>query len=409
MTETTQAIIDQFGKYVMGNYDAVRVPIAIVRGEGSYMQDADGKEYLDFFPGWAVSGLGHCHPKVVEAIRRQAGELIHIDNTFYSIPQGRLAQMLVERSFGDNARCFFCNSGAEAVESAIKLARLAGQSQRYKMITMEKSFHGRTFGAMTATGQSKAHSGLQPLVPGFNYVPFNDFDALASAVDDQTIAVMLEPIQGEGGVNIADGEYLSKVRRLCDEREMLLIFDEVQTGMGRTGKWFAYQHYDIEPDVITLAKALGGGTSIGGIIAKEQAAKFMAPGTHASTFGGNPLACAAAVAVIEAIDEGDLLSVSRERGGYLKEKLEALKEEFPVIGEIRQLGLMIGMELSVAGGDLVKAALDKGLRINCTQGTVLRMTPSMTVTVEQIDKAVGILADVFSESQTKLLESRTEG
>jgi len=406
-TPGTREIIDQFSKYVIGNY--FRLPIAIVKGEGSYMWDADGKQYLDFFPGWAVSGLGHCHPKVVEAIRRQAGELIHIDNTFHNAQQGRLAQMLAERSFAERARCFFCNSGAEAAEAAIKLARLAGQSQRYKIVTMEKSFHGRTFGAMTATGQSKTHAGFQPLVPGFSYVPFNDFSALEKAIDDQTIAVMMEPIQGEGGINILDAEYIRQVRRLCDDRKMLLIFDEVQTGMGRTGKWFGYQHFQIEPDVITLAKALGGGVSIGAMIAKDDVARLMAPGTHASTFGGNPLACAAAIAVIEAIEEGDLLAATVEKGDILRRKLEQLREKYPMIGEIRQLGLMIGVELSVAGAELVTAALEKGLRINCTQNTILRMTPPMTVTEDQIDKAIAILEDVFEECQSKLATSQAQG
>jgi predicted acetylornithine/succinylornithine family transaminase len=403
----TDEIIDQFGKYVIGNY--FRLPIAIVKGEGSYMWDADGKQYLDFFPGWAVSGLGHCHPKVVEAIRRQAGELIHIDNTFHNAQQGRLAQMLAERSFGERARCFFCNSGAEAAEAAIKLARLAGQSQRYKIVTMEKSFHGRTFGAMTATGQSKTHAGFQPLVPGFSYVPFNDFSALEKAIDDQTIAVMMEPIQGEGGINIPDAEYVRQVRRLCDDRKMLLIFDEVQTGMGRTGKWFGYQHFQIEPDVITLAKALGGGVSIGAMIARDDVARVMAPGTHASTFGGNPLACAAAIAVIEAIEEGDLLAATVEKGELLRRKLEQLREKYPMISEIRQLGLMVGVELSVAGAELATAALEKGLRINCTQNTILRMTPPMTVTEDQIDKAIEILEDVFEECQSKLATSQSQG
>jgi len=400
MELTKQDVFDLFEKHVIGNYNAVRVPTVIVRGEGCYMWDIDGKQYLDFFPGWAVSALGHCHPKVVEAIRHQAGELIHIDNTFYNVPQGRLAQMLSERSLG--GKCFFCNSGAEAMEAAIKLARLAGESQRYKIVTMEKSFHGRTYAAMTATGQAKAHAGLQPLVPGFTYVPFNDYTALEEAVDDQTIAVVLEVVQGEGGVNIADHEYLSQVRQLCDQREMLLVFDEVQTGMGRTGKWFAYQHYDVEPDVIAIAKALGGGVSIGGIIAKDKAAEFMKSGTHASTFGGNPLACAAAIAVVEAIDQENLLQAAEEKGRYLKDQLQQLQEKHRMITEIRQLGLMIGVELSTPGDELVRLALDKGLRINCTQQTVLRLMPPMIATAEQIDDAVRILDQVLEECQGKL-------
>jgi len=405
MAPTKEDVFDQFDRCVIANYR--RLPIVITRAEGSTMWDIDGKAYLDFFPGWAVSGLGHCHPRVVEAIRRQAGELIHIDNTFYSVPQGQLAEMLSQRSF--TGKCFFCNSGAEAVEAAMKLARLAGGEDRYKIVTMEKSFHGRTFAAMTATGQAKTHNGFQPLVPGFTYVPFNDFSALADAVDDKTIAVMLEPIQGEGGIRIAEPEYLRQVRQLCDERKMVLIFDEVQTGMGRTGKWFAYQHYDIVPDVLTLAKALGGGVSIGAIVAGLDLAEFMKPGTHASTFGGNPLACSAAIAVIEAIDEGDLLTAATEMGGYLKEKLDRLAETTPLITEVRQMGLMVGADLAVEGAGIVDLALENGLRVNCTQQTVLRMIPAMTVTREQIDKAIEILEQVFAEYRSRLGDQQREG
>ncbi|MFA5863457.1 MAG: aspartate aminotransferase family protein [Phycisphaerae bacterium] len=400
----TSEVVDQFEKYVIGNYN--RLPVVIVKGEGSRMWDLDGKEYLDMFPGWAVSGLGHCHPKVTQALQKQAAELIHIDNTFYNIPQGRLAQLLSERSFG--GKCFFCNSGAEANEAAIKLARLAGEEKRYKIITMERSFHGRTFAAMTATGQAKTHAGFQPLLPGFSYVPFNDFGAVERAVDDETIAIMLEPVQGEGGVNIADREYMNSLRKLCDERKMLLIFDEVQTGMGRTGKWFGYQHYDVVPDIITLAKALGGGTSIGAIVAKPEVAKFMVPGKHASTFGGNPLACAAGIAVIEAIEEGNLLDHTNKMGQYIREKFETMKEKHRLIKDIRQLGLMIGVELAVAGDQIVSIALQKGLRINCTQQTVLRLTPAMVVTTDQIHHAFAILDEVFGEYEESLAQGSGE-
>jgi acetylornithine/N-succinyldiaminopimelate aminotransferase len=400
----TSEVLGQFGQYVIGNYK--RLPVVIVKGEGSRMWDLDGKEYLDMFPGWAVSGLGHCHPKVTEAIRRQAGELIHIDNTFYNLPQGQLAQMLSERSFG--GKCFFCNSGAEANEAAIKLARLAGEEKRYKVITMERSFHGRTFGAMTATGQAKTHAGFHPLVPGFTYVPFNDFDAVERAADDETIAVMLEPIQGEGGVNVADQEYIQALRELCDERKMVLIFDEVQTGMGRTGKWFGYQHFGITPDIVTLAKALGGGTSIGAIMARPELADRMVPGKHASTFGGNPLACAAGIAVIEAIEEGNLLEHTVRMGEYCREKFEAMKEKHRLIKTVRQLGLMIGVELAVAGDQIVALALKKGLRINCTQSTVLRLTPAMVVTPEELDRAFTILDEVFNEYEESLAQGTQE-
>jgi acetylornithine/N-succinyldiaminopimelate aminotransferase len=401
----TSEVIGQFDRYVIGNYK--RLPLVIVKGEGSRMWDMDGKEYLDMFPGWAVSGLGHCHPKVVEAIRKQAGELIHIDNTFYNVQQGKLAQMLSERSFG--GKCFFCNSGAEANEAAIKLARLVGEGTRYKIITMEKSFHGRTFATMTATGQAKTHAGFQPLVPGFSYVPFNDIEAVKSATDDETIAVMLEPVQGEGGVNIADAEYLRALRQFCDERKMLLIFDEVQTGMGRTGKWFGYQQFNVTPDIMSLAKAVGGGVSLGAIVAKPKVADYMVPGKHASTFGGNPLACAAGIAVIEAIEEGNLLEHAREMGLYIEAKFNAMKETSRLIKNVRQLGLMIGVELAIPGDGIVAMALEKGLRINCTQQTILRLTPSMTVTTQEVDRAMEILSQVFAAYEEKLTRESEEG
>lgn len=400
----TLDVIGQFDRYVIGNYK--RLPVVITRGEGSRMWDMDGKEYLDMFPGWAVSGLGHCHPKVVEAIRRQAGELIHIDNTFYNAQQGRLAELLSEKSFG--GKCFFCNSGAEANEAAIKLARLAGDGKRYKIITMERSFHGRTFATMTATGQAKTHAGFHPLVPGFTYVPFGDFDAVDRASDDETIAVMLEPVQGEGGVNVPSGEYIRSLRELCDAKKMLLIFDEVQTGMGRTGKWFGHQHFDVTPDIMTLAKAIGGGVSLGAIVARPEVAAYMVPGKHASTFGGNPLACAAGVAVFEAIEEGNLLENARQMGEYFRVKFDAMKEKYRLIKEVRQLGLMIGVELTVPGDPIVTKALEKGLRINCTQQTVLRLTPSMTITTSEADQAMAILDQVFTEYEADLARETQE-
>jgi len=283
---TTQETIDLFDKYVIGNYK--RLPRVITKGQGCYCFDADGNKILDMFPGWAVSAIGHCHPKVIEAIRKQAGELLHIDNTFYSEPQGKLAKLLSERAFG--GKCFFCNSGAEANEAAFKLARLHTPEQKYKFITARGSFHGRTFASMTATAQPKHHEGLLPLLPGFVYVPFNDIAALETAFSDEVAAVMVEPIQGEGGINIATEEYLQAIRRLCDENGAVMILDEVQTGVGRTGKWFAYQHFDVEPDIMTMAKALGGGVAIGAMMAKEEVAASLAPGKHASTFGGNALA-----------------------------------------------------------------------------------------------------------------------
>jgi len=391
---TTQETIELFDKYVIANYG--RLPRVITKGEGCYLYDADGNKILDMFPGWAVSGLGHCHPRVVEALRKQAGELLHIDNTFYSEPQGMLAKLLSERAFG--GKCFFCNSGAEANEAALKLARLHTAQEKYKFITAEGSFHGRTFATVTATAQPKYHEGFLPLLPGFTYVPFNDIEALESAFSDEVAAVMVEPIQGEGGINIATAEYLQAIRRLCDENGAVMILDEVQTGIGRTGKWFGYQHFDVEPDIITMAKALGGGVAIGAMMAKEEIAASLVPGKHASTFGGNSLACAAGVAVIEAIEEDKLLENAVEMGQYAKDKLEQLKQKHFIIDSVRGIGLMIGVQLTGPGNDIVDKCLEKGLRINCTSGTVLRFMPAMIATKAQIDQAIEILDAVLSDS-----------
>ena len=391
---TTQETIDLFDKYVIANYG--RLPRVIVKGEGCYLYDADGNKILDMFPGWAVSAIGHCHPKVTEALRKQAGELLHIDNTFYSEPQGRLAKLLSERAFG--GKSFFCNSGAEANEAALKLARLHTAEQKYKFITAEGSFHGRTFATVTATAQPKYHEGFLPLLPGFVYVPFNDIEALEKAFSDEVAAVMVEPIQGEGGINIAGAEYLRAIRRLCDENGAVMILDEVQTGIGRTGKWFGYQHFDVEPDIITMAKALGGGVAIGAMMAKEEIAASLVPGKHASTFGGNCFACAAGIAVIEAIEEEKLLENAAELGRYTKDKLEQLKQKHSIIDSVRGIGLMIGVQLNGPGKEIVDNCLARGLRINCTRDTVLRVMPPMIATKEQIDQAIEILDGVLGDS-----------
>jgi predicted acetylornithine/succinylornithine family transaminase len=391
---TTEETIGLFDKYVIGNYS--RLPRVIVKGEGCYCFDADGNKILDMFPGWAVSGIGHCHPKVVTAIRKQAGELLHIDNTLYSEPQGILAKLLSERAFG--GKSFFCNSGAEANEAALKLARLYASGGKYKFITAEGSFHGRTFATVTATAQPKYHEGILPLLPGFIYVPFNNIKALESAFSDEVAAVMVEPIQGEGGINVATKEYLQAIRNLCDEKGAVMILDEVQTGVGRTGKWFAYQHFDVEPDMMTLAKALGGGVAIGAMMAKEELAAKLVPGKHASTFGGNCLACAAAIAVIEAIEEDNLLENAASVGRYANEKLDELKGKHFIIDHVRGIGLMIGVQLKSPGKEIVEKCLEKGLRINCAHESVLRLMPPMIVTKEEIDAAVDILDDVLSES-----------
>ncbi|MBM4046067.1 MAG: aspartate aminotransferase family protein [Planctomycetes bacterium] len=391
---TTQQTIDLFTQYVIGNY--TRIPVVLVRGEGVHVWDADGKRYLDMFPGWAVNGIGHCHPRVTKALRDQAGILIHVANNFYNEPQGVLAELISTRSFG--GQCFFCNSGAEANEAAIKLMRIHHAEQgRYKIITMHNSFHGRTLAAITATGQPKYHKGFAPLVEGFTYVPFSDLDAVKAAVDDKTCAVLVEPIQGEGGINVASRAYLQSLRNLCNDKGLLLILDEVQTGMGRTGRVFGYQHYDIEPDVMTLAKALGGGVAIGAMVAKPAIAKSLVPGTHAATFGGNPLACAAAVATFDAIEKDGLLENARLMGEYTQGKLSALRARFDLITEVRGIGLMIGVQLKGPGKDIVTKCMAKGLLINCTHDTVLRFMPPMTVRREHIDEAVAILETVLAE------------
>jgi acetylornithine/N-succinyldiaminopimelate aminotransferase len=388
---TTNEVIKLFDQYVIANYS--RLPKVIDRGQGCYIYDTDGNKILDMFPGWAVSGIGHCHPKVVKAIQKQAKILLHMDNTFYTEPQGRLAQMLGEIAFG--GKSFFCNSGAEANEAAMKLARIHTAKGKYKFITAFGSFHGRTFAAMTATAQPKKHAGFEPMLPGFVYVPFNDVDALQKVFTDDVAAVMIEPIQGEGGINVAAEEYMQAIRDLCDKNQAVMILDEVQTGIGRTGKWFGYQHYDVEPDIITLAKALGGGVAIGAMMAKPQVADSFVQGTHASTFGGNCLACAAAIAVIEAIKEENLLENAQKMGQYAMDKLNQLKNKHTVIDHIRGKGLMIGVQLKGPGAEIVNNCLNAGLRINCTQDTVLRFMPPMNVTADQIDEAVKILDNVL--------------
>ena len=392
----TQEVEALYKEFVLATY--ARVPFCPVKGKGSKVWDLEGREYLDFFPGWAVSGLGHCHPNVIHAIKDQARKLLHIPNNYYGLKQAQLAQKIVERSFP--GRVFFCNSGAEAVEAAIKFVRKFGStSGRYEMITMEGAFHGRTLAALTATGQEKYMKGFEPLPEGFKKVPFNNFEALKQAVGPKTIAVILELIQGEGGIQVANPEFVRNVRTLCDEKKLLLVFDEVQTGMGRTGKWFAFQHYGVEPDLMALAKSLGSGVPIGAlVVSKKIKEEVLTPGTHASTYGGNPLVAAAALSVFKAIEKEGLLRNAEEMGTYLKTKLLALKEKHSFIKEVRGIGLMLGMELDRPGVELVNQAREKGLLINCTQEKVLRIMPAMTVTKRLIDRAVQILGRVFDEA-----------
>jgi len=391
----TQEVLDLYGRHVIANYG--RLPLVVVRGRGAEFWDAEGRRYLDMFPGWAVSGLGHCPPRVVEAIRNQAERLIHMDNTFYNEAQARLAERISTTSFG--GKCFFCNSGAEAIEAALKLSRrYLVEKKKYKFVTFEGGFHGRTFGALTATAQPKYQEGFGPLVPGFVYCKFNDVAGLRSAVDGETAAILVEPIQGEGGIRPASLEFLTAARDLADKHGCLLIFDEVQTGCGRTGKWFGYQHYDIVPDIMTLAKSVGGGTPLGVMVAKSEIAAALVPGTHAATYGGNPLVCAAGVAVFETIEQDGLLENSRVMGEYARGLLEEVKKEFPaIVSEVRGVGLMLAAELTHEGKPLVARCLEHGLRINVTHDTVIRFMPPMIVTREQLDEAVTILRKSMRE------------
>jgi predicted acetylornithine/succinylornithine family transaminase len=389
---SSQQIIELFQNYVIGNY--TRYPVCLVSGEGSYVWDAEGNRYLDFFPGWGCDLLGHCPPRVVEAVRDQLTKLIHVPNTWYTEAQGLLARALSERS-GFSGQCFFCNSGTEAVEAAIKLARLNGKPGRYKIITMMNSFHGRTLGALTATGQPKYHQGLEPLLAGFAYAPFGDLDAAARLIDAETCAILVEPIQGEGGINLPPTGYLEGLRELADKHKLLLIFDEVQAGTGRTGRWFGHQHWPVQPDAMTLAKALAGGLACGALVARPSVADKLKPGTHAATFGGNPIACRAALATIETIEADGLLERAGRIGERFRQRLEAVRPRCPCIQQVRTLGAMIGIELSVDGTAVVNQCLQRRLLVNCTHGTVIRLLPALTLTDAQLNEGCGILEEVL--------------
>lgn len=395
---TNQQWVEKSDSYIMKTYG--RYPIAPVRGAGCRLWDADGKEYLDFLAGVAVNNLGHCHPKVVKALQDQAASLIHCSN-YYQIPQQiELAELLCCHSFANKA--FFCNSGAEANEAAIKLARKYSREtfdnpERYEIITATDSFHGRTMATVSATGQEKVQRFFDPLLHGFAHVPFNDLAALEAAITPLTCAVMLEPIQGEGGINIPTVEYMQGVRELCDRHRLLLILDEVQVGMGRTGKLFAHEHFSITPDIMTLAKALAGGAPIGTMLATDQVAASFSPGTHGSTFGGNPLVTAAAVATVRAILEEGLLNRAEEMGEYLHGELETLGKRYPFVKEVRGIGLMIGMSLSIPGADIVKHGHQRGLLLNVTHDTVLRFVPPLIVTKQEVNRMIEILDGIFKE------------
>lgn len=392
-------IVEMGKKYIINNY--AQQPFCLVEGKGALVKDADGKEYLDFIAGIAVNSLGHCHPKVSEAIKMQADKLVHCSNLYWIEPQVKLAKILVENSCLDKA--FFCNSGAEANEAAIKLARKYGASKgnksKYEIITMDNSFHGRTLATLAATGQDRLHKDFLPLVEGFKYAPFNDISALEEKINENTCAIMLEPVQGEGGVVLVDKEYLIAVRELCDKNDILLIFDEIQCGIGRTGKLFAYEQLGVEPDIISLAKALGNGVPIGAVLAKKEVGDIFVPGDHGTTFGGNPLVTAAALATLETILEEDILQNVVEVGQYFKTKLLGLKDKYKFIKELRGIGLMVGLGLDMKGADIVKECLEEGLIINCTQENILRFLPPLTITKEDVDKAMVILEKVLDKVQ----------
>lgn len=390
---SSQDRIAQFDKYVIPNY--TRYPISIVRGQGQHCWDAEGKRYLDLFPGWGCNILGHCPPQVTQAIREQVDKLVHIPNTWYMEPQGDFAEQLCTRSFG---KAFFCNSGAEANEGAIKLARLHGMKEgRYKVITFEKGFHGRTLATTAATAQPKFHDGIGPLVAGFKYAPTRDLDAVASLVDHETAAIMIEPIQGEGGVQIPPDGYLAGLRRIADENNCLLIFDEVQTCMARTGTWFGYQQWDVQPDILTMAKGIAAGVACGAFITTDELAPDLRPGMHASTFGGNPIAMVAGIATVQTIEDDNLLDNVATMSERFRDHFTALAQELPVISEIRVRGMMIGVELTIPSGPAVKKCMERGLLINATQGTVIRLLPAVNISAEEVDEGFCILADVLRE------------
>jgi acetylornithine/N-succinyldiaminopimelate aminotransferase len=378
-----------------------RVPLTLVRGQGALVWDDQGREYLDFVGGWAVNSLGHCPAVVVEALEKQAKTLIQASNQFYTIPQIELAQLLIGHSCLD--RVFFCNSGAEANEGAVKLARRYGKLQlngAYEVITSHSSFHGRTLAMTAATGQSKFQELYIPLPEGFVSVEYNNVEAIKQATNKQTCAVILEPIQGEGGVNIPDDDYLKKVQSWCREKGILFIMDEIQTGIGRTGTLFAYEQYGIEPDIMTLAKGLGSGVPIGALLAKENVSLF-SPGEHGSTFGGNPLVCAAAYATVKYIIDNDIPGQVKRVGNYFMTKLESLKRQFDFITDLRGRGLLIALEFDQEIAEkLVLSCVDRGLLVNKVKPNALRFMPPLIITEKEVDRAIGILGDALGEIRT---------
>jgi predicted acetylornithine/succinylornithine family transaminase len=397
--KSNQELIKLTNKYVAKNYG--RYPIGLVRGKGMVVWDASGKKYIDFVAGLAVDNLGHCPPSVVSAIRKQSGKLLHVSNLYHIEPQSQLAAELTRLTFAN--KFFFCNSGTEANEAAIKLARRwfydSGQPKRFEIITMNDSFHGRTMASLSATAQKKIHAGFKPLLPGFKYVPFNDITALKKALTKKTCAVLIEPIQGEGGVNPAQKTYLKTLRKICNEKGILLIFDEIQTGFGRTGPLFAYERYKIKPDIITLAKALGGGIAIGAMGSTNKIIESFSPGTHGATFGGNPLACAASLASLKTLTKKGFLQRASSQGDYFVQQLNYLKENFSIIREVRGAGLMLAIELNQPGAKIVTDCMKEGLLINCIQQNTIRFLPPLIITRKEIDILIKTLSKIFTKTQ----------
>jgi len=396
-----EALIKKGKQYLANTYN--RYPIVVTKGEGCWIWDMDGRRYLDLLAGIAVCNLGHVHKDVLQALTFQAGKLFHVSNLFYMEPQIRAAELLVEHSFGQ--KVFFCNSGAEANEAAIKLARRYSWKKygqgRYEVITMENSFHGRTLCTLSATGQRQFQEGFEPLMEGFTYVPFNDAAAVEGAISEKTCAVMLELIQAEGGVYVADKQYVKALRDLTKEKDILLILDEVQTGVGRTGKLFAYEHYEIDPDLMSLAKALGNGFPVGALVGKEEVMNAFEPGTHASTFGGNPLAAATVAATLDTLLGEGVIRHCEEIGKHLAARLLSLKEKYPFIVDVRGKGLIWGIELSIDGDAVQKEFLKEGVILNCTKGKILRLVPPLVIENEEIDIFLEIADRIFEKTQKK--------
>ena len=389
----TEAIAAMQKTYLIPTYAP---QLALVKGEGTRVWDADGKEYLDFLAGIAVLNVGHCHPNVVKAIQEQAATLMHVSNLYYNEKQPQLAKTLSEKAGG--GKCFFCNSGAEANEGLIKLARLWGSDKgKFEVITMKNSFHGRTLATLTATGQEKVQKGFAPLPEGFAYAEFNNLESIKEAVTEQTAAILVEAVQGEGGIIPADPEFISGLRKLCDDQDILLLFDEVQAGIGRTGKWFGFQNYDVQPDAFSLAKGLGNGFPIGAVVASEKLADVFQPGHHATTFGGTPLACSAALAVLETIEQENLLDNAGTMGALLLKKLQQIVDQYDWIECARGCGLMVGLVLNDSAAPLQKKLQDKGLLTLATAVRVLRMLPPLTVTEKEIEQAAALVAEACAE------------